>query len=190
VVVPADVNLDKLHDIIQVAMGWSHCHLYEFCIGSQIYTYPLRMDFDDDPSLDAKDYCLNNLVTAKGDKFYYVYDFGDDWRHKIIVEDSDYKPDPKKKTAKYLQKYPVACLGGRRNCPPEGIGGHVGYNQLNKIIKDPNTAKHQKDPDSEGWEELEYHRNFDGDRFDLDSANSSLCGDLERTYESIWELME
>jgi hypothetical protein len=185
-VVPADVTLAKLHDIVQMAMGWSHCHLYDFDIGSQNYTSPLRMDFDDDPSLDAKDYCLKDLVTAKGEKFYDVYDFRDDWRHKILVEDTDYKPDPKKKTTKYLQYYQVACLAGRRSCPPENIGGHIGYNMLNEVNKGSNTAKHQVDPESGIWEKLEYHRNFDGDSFNLESANKNLQGVLERTYQSIW----
>lgn len=32
-VVPASITLDRLHDVIQVVMGWTDSHLHEFTIG-------------------------------------------------------------------------------------------------------------------------------------------------------------
>ena len=40
-VVPADITLDRLHDVIQIVMGWTDSHLHEFRIGKNRYTeYP------------------------------------------------------------------------------------------------------------------------------------------------------
>ena len=51
----------------------------------------------------------------------YEYDFGDGWRHNVILEGvllSD--PD---------QQYP-RCTDGERACPPEDCGGAPGYCRL------------------------------------------------------------
>ena len=40
-VVPASITLDRLHDVIQIVMGWTDSHLHEFTIGNKRYTeYP------------------------------------------------------------------------------------------------------------------------------------------------------
>ncbi len=40
-VVPANITLDRLHDVIQIVMGWTDSHLHEFTIGNKRYTeYP------------------------------------------------------------------------------------------------------------------------------------------------------
>ena len=44
----------------------------------------------------------------------YVYDFGDNWEHKIQLE----KILPREKDI----KYPI-CIKGKRACPPEDCGG-------------------------------------------------------------------
>lgn len=31
--VPADLSLEQLHDVLQLAMGWEDCHMHEFRIG-------------------------------------------------------------------------------------------------------------------------------------------------------------
>ncbi len=42
-VVPASITLDRLHDVIQIVMGWTDSHLHEFTIENQRYTeYPSR----------------------------------------------------------------------------------------------------------------------------------------------------
>ena len=34
-VVPAGITLDRLHDAIQIVMGWTDSHLHEFTIGNK-----------------------------------------------------------------------------------------------------------------------------------------------------------
>ncbi len=44
-VVPASITLDRLHDVIQIVMGWTDSHLHEFTIGKKRYTeYPQGRD--------------------------------------------------------------------------------------------------------------------------------------------------
>jgi len=31
--VPSDLTLDRLHDVLQVAMGWTNSHLHQFASG-------------------------------------------------------------------------------------------------------------------------------------------------------------
>jgi hypothetical protein len=48
----------------------------------------------------------------------YVYDMGDNWQHRIIVQGL--------KAAEPGVRYPQF-LGGERRCPPEDCGGFPGY---------------------------------------------------------------
>ncbi|MBQ1010432.1 plasmid pRiA4b ORF-3 family protein [Micromonospora sp. M51] len=118
VLVPAGYTLDRLHRVAQHAMGWRDCHLHSFEIDAMQYGEPdpdgeLALHDELDVRLDA--------VLGKGSRFSYTYDFGDWWEHDLVVEDA--------LTADPDERYPV-CLAGERACPPEGIGGPVGYQAL------------------------------------------------------------
>jgi len=111
-VVPSDITLDRLHDIIQIVMGWTDSHLHEFSIEGKRYTE--YMESPEDGEEDGL-YRLGNLVKRKGASFEYTYDFGDNWRHHLILETTDY----------YLRPHdePILFLTGERACPPEDVGG-------------------------------------------------------------------
>jgi hypothetical protein len=70
----------------------------------------------------------------EGSTFLYIYDFGDYWRHRIVVE--------KVLPAEVGTKYP-ACIGGRRACPPEDCGGPWGYQECLAAIADPDHEEHE-----------------------------------------------
>ena len=42
--IPADLTLEQLHDVLQSAMGWEDCHLHEFRIGKQRFGKPDPME--------------------------------------------------------------------------------------------------------------------------------------------------
>jgi hypothetical protein len=42
--VPADLTLEQLHDVLQLAMGWEDCHMHEFHIGQQRFGKPNPME--------------------------------------------------------------------------------------------------------------------------------------------------
>lgn len=130
VVVPEDITLARLHDVLQAAFGWWDCHLHEFEIGGVRYGIDDGEDWR--PPKDERRARLGNLVKA-GSSFLYVYDFGDDWRHKVVVE--------KVLAGAAGTKYP-SCTGGRRTCPPEDCGGVWGYEEFLAAIGDPDHDEH------------------------------------------------
>ena|SRR5208337_1668094 len=108
-VVPSDITLDRLHDIIQIVMGWTDSHLHEFIIGEKRYT-----EYRESPEDGEEDglYRLGNLVKCKGTSFEYHYDFGDSWRHHIILENTNYSLGP--------YDEPILFFGRREGMPAGG----------------------------------------------------------------------
>jgi hypothetical protein len=155
-VVPAAITLDRLHDVIQIVMGWTDTHLHEFTIGKKRYTeYPESKE----DGLVCGRYRLGDLIKQKGRIFVYQYDFGDDWVHELTLEDSRYfNPEL------HLE---VACLDGSRACPPEDSGGVPGYYEFCKALKDPTHEDHDSLVEWAG-------ENYDSKRFDSDEVNWEL----------------
>jgi hypothetical protein len=71
----------------------------------------------------------------EGDTASYEYDFGDDWRHTVVLEGVD----PIREGDR-----PLACLGGERRCPPEDCGGIHGYAEMLEVIADVTHSEHQE----------------------------------------------
>lgn len=134
VLVDGASTLDHVHEVIQAAFGWWNSHLHEFEIGETRYGAP---DPDDDWGLPTNDESKVRLdsVASQGSRLEYVYDFGDWWRHKIVVE--------KVRPADPTTSVP-ACVDGRRACPPEDCGGTWGYRELVEILADPAHPEHDE----------------------------------------------
>ena len=118
--VPSDLRLDRLHLVLQAAMGWENQHLYSFEAGSRRWSLPdphLGLD-----ALPASKATIQQALAAAGHTpLVYTYDFGDDWRHKVTVE---------KVGAVEPGTAVPGCIGSRRACPPEDCGGPWGYQDL------------------------------------------------------------
>lgn len=155
-VVP-DCTLRVLHEIIQVAMGWDDYHLYAFEVGDEEYSDPNPAVGDLDME-DASRVRLGDLIPGEKFKFRYTYDFGDDWKHEILVE----KVVPPGEG----QSFPH-CPTGKRACPPEDVGGIWGYQEFLEAIQDPEHDRHA--------ELLEWVGGaFDPEAFDLEAINAEL----------------
>jgi len=78
VVVPSEFSLAFLHEVIQVAFGWSNYHLYAFHKGEVSYTLPDpetgAMGKDEKPSARI---AIGSIFKKVGDTCGYEYDFGD-----------------------------------------------------------------------------------------------------------------
>lgn len=132
VLVPGGYTLDRVHRVIQYAMGWRDCHLHSFDIDGFQYGEP---DPEGDLLLrDELDVRLDQVVT-KGSQFLYTYDFGDWWEHDVTVEDV-FAADPD-------ERYPL-CLDGARACPPEDVGGAFGYRTFLAALGDPTHPDHEE----------------------------------------------
>jgi hypothetical protein len=57
--VPQWISLARLHDVIQIVMGWTDSHLYQFEIGSERYTEYLD---EDEEALDSRKFRLGELL--------------------------------------------------------------------------------------------------------------------------------
>ena len=142
--VPETYSFRDLHIAIQDVMGWGDYHLYEFHV--------------DDVSIEADEegFCvdamwkafrpesrtasagktrLSEFIKKEKQKFRYLYDFGDNWKHKVELE----KILPGKKNV----DYPI-CITGKRACPPDDCGGVWGYENFLEIIEDPTHSEHEE----------------------------------------------
>lgn len=151
-----DYRFDRFHQVIQIAMGWWNSHLHEFRIkGREIGM--LDDDYDYPNLEDEASVYLRDLELEKGDKFSYLYDFGDSWEHLLVVE---------KVTDGALSA--PSCLMGENACPPEDCGGIWGYKGLLKILKNP------KHPEYESWQEW-LPPGFNPASFYIDIVNFELA---------------
>jgi len=155
VLVPSNYTLSRLHDIIQISMGWSDNHLHRFTIKSEEYTKKYEdCEDENDESLDEAKFQIIELLKKK-DKIDYIYDFGDCWDHKIEVED----------ILKESEFKPPFCIKAVGNCPVEDSGGLWGYYEKLEILSNP------KDPE---YEEIkEYMGDYDKE-INLKDINSNL----------------
>ena len=153
-----DITLAQLHQIIQVAMGWTDSHLHQFSLGRTDYGVPHPDDGGE--VRDERRYKLNQLLTAPKQKLNYEYDFGDSWTHELLLEQVR-EPEPG-------VTYP-RCITGKRACPPEDCGGVWGYADFLEAIADPDHPEHDELLEWVGGE-------FDPAAFDVDEVNVELRG--------------
>lgn len=98
-------------------MRWTNSHLHAFtvpegCAGVVDSGFP-----DPDGELEFKSGWRRQLkrqVRSVGQDFVYVYDFGDDWQHVVVLEGI--------LMAEPGMRYP-RCLAGARRCPSADCGG-------------------------------------------------------------------
>ena len=155
--VPSNITLAKLHDVIQIAMGWMDSHLHEFVINDERYGNAGMFDDWDDGPIDGKRVRLNQ-VAAPRSRFIYQYDFGDNWQHEIKIE---------KVVTPEAGIKPPYCVAGERACPPEDCGGVWGYEEMLETLAGP--------PCEERSELLEWlDDEFDPEQFDLHQINQHL----------------
>ncbi|MCP5118044.1 MAG: plasmid pRiA4b ORF-3 family protein [bacterium] len=160
--VPADMTLAQLHDVLQVAMGWEDDHLHDFRVGQQRFESgrPRLGAFGSDDQTEESGVLLRQVMRRTGAKATYTYDFGDSWEHSIVLE----KRLPREAGTQY-----PACTGGKRACPPEDCGGIPGFYNLLEAIQDP---------DHEDYEEmLEWvGDDHDPEAFSIEAVNRRLHG--------------
>lgn len=157
--VPETVRLKKLDRIIQESVGWTNSHLHEFTIADKRYGCVDHDDATMDPRmLDEKRYALKDVIGGTGFEFKYVYDFGDDWTHRVIVEGVE--------AATSWNNWAI-CVAGENACPPEDVGGPPGYNAFREAIWDQSHPEFQ-----DFWKWL--GGPFDPHAFDMNLANQRI----------------
>ena len=130
--VPLAIRLDRLHLVLQAAIGWTNSHLYEIRARDVGWGLP-DPAFGEGP-LDAKKARLIDVLEEAGTKTVkYLYDFGDGWEHTVKVERiTDAVPG---------LAYPVL-IDATGRCPPEDVGGPWGYDAFLEALADPAHENH------------------------------------------------
>jgi len=162
------ITLLDLHSVIQAVFSWQDYHLHEFKINHISFGDPANDDFGDHPLLNEAEYGLSSLGLTKGARFTYIYDFGDNWEHSLVIEEVI----PIEKGTKQLR-----CIDGKRACPPEDVGGIYGYAEFLNILKNPQHDEYKSTLDWVGG-------TFNPNDFNLSAANERL--DLFIKKKSEW----
>ena len=155
--VESDISLGDLHCIIQDVMGWENDHLYEFVVRRTKYVDPFCVDRYNNEG-DVNLMTLEEAFTRVGCKCEYTYDFGDCWKHKIVLEKT-FNPVPG-------EKYP-RCIEGSRRCPPEDCGGFYRYEYFLEVLTDPEDKEYKYATE---W----FGDDYDPELFDLEKVNRRL----------------
>jgi hypothetical protein len=155
ILVPSTMRLCCLHDAIQAVFGWTDTHLHHFERHGAYWGVPDDEDFEE--LNDESKVALRKVLLRDGDSLIYTYDFGDNWRHKVLLE---------KMLPAGANSGPI-CVDGRRRRPPEDVGGPHGYQEFLEVTFDP------------AHEEFEHYREWAGDpvhaeEFDMKVVNRVL----------------
>lgn len=125
--VSSETSLFLLHHIIQTVMGWQNRHLYEFYINHLRFIDSRLVDEDFGDFTDAKESMLEDILAKSGTSAFYLYDFGDGWKHEIKLIEINNKPQN--------EILPSFVLG-QNACPPEDCGGVYRYREIIEILAD------------------------------------------------------
>lgn len=159
-VVPSAITLDRLHDVIQIVMGWSDTHLHEFVINGKHYSDMIEAEEEEKKNCEEEGFSrLSSLIDRKTRNFSYIYDFGDDWKHTIKVEKTDLDDDEEWGN--------LFCIEGSGNCPPEDVGGIPGFEEFCKAVSN---SKHPEHESMMAW----HGEDFDRDFFSSEEVNLGL----------------
>ena len=162
--VPFSIRLDRLHQALQAALGWTDTHLFEIRARDVGWGIP-DPDWGDGP-LDARKATLARIVEDTGAKtLRYLYDFGDGWEHTIKIERLI---DPLPGIS-----YPRLIEASGR-CPPEDVGGPWGYDEFLKALANPKHKQHAE------------MRHWIGEDFDPRHAPSDLLAERVEKLAMKW----
>jgi hypothetical protein len=191
VVVPMDITLGQLHEVVQIVMGWTNSHLHQFILrdkglrpsreemarqfqkdawdeaflsrmhGERVFV-PKKTPLGDDTELDGED---EDAVTLAGvcpkAKSKIVYEYDFGDSWEHVIE-----------VQKIVEpeagvEYPV-CLAGKNACPPEDCGGIWSYYEMLEAAKETDHERHEE---CAVW----LGEDFDPQAFDLDEVNAALA---------------
>jgi hypothetical protein len=130
ILVPSTYSFWDLHVAIQDAMGWFDCHLHEFSVVDPRSATLTRLSLPEPGSSDpdsVRAHFLWHYLSGFPAPIAYLYDFGDEWLHTVVVEGFD-------------ESEGVAlplCLEGAGACPPEDCGGPARYREILTVLADP-----------------------------------------------------
>lgn len=152
IVVPAEVTLERLHTLVQIAMGWEDDHLHQWeSNGQRFGESSAHLGIADERQVRLL------ALAGPGQSVDYLYDFGDGWAHRVTVDEvllPDVAGDAPRERPPRL--------------PARGHRGAPGYAELLAALTNPTGGS--------DWEEelADMHAGYDPDRFDSEAATSTM----------------
>ncbi len=156
-------------------MGWTFSHMFQFSDKRHEYTIIAGLEFEEEAEFSfIRGPKTRKAETVKLEKdfmhdrdakpFWYWYDFGDSWWHRITFQ------KPAKKDLNLFQGFPV-CIESFGACPPEDVGGPWGYDEFLGIIHD---KKHPEYEEYREWAGLTPRQKYDEEFTDMGQINENL----------------
>lgn len=166
--VPGQIDFEMLAEHLIIAFNWTGYHSYYFENGddlyedSQLIEQGSSLPDDGKNHYDASEKLLGDVLLP-GEALEFVYDLGDCWSIAVEVE-KEFLID-----AMPYQFLPV-CLDGARRAPVEDSGGMGGYENLCRVVANPDDPEYET---MREWFADEVGEEFDPEffvAFDLNSA--------------------
>lgn len=159
VLVPETITLARLHCVIQAAFGWTDSHLHDY-VARDGLRYGVADPLYDDPGAVASERTRLTTALRESPTLDYVYDFGDDWVHRI---------KPERTYASDAQLKLPLCVDGAGARPPEDCGGTGGYLDFLHAMAD---VSHPEHADMKQWCGRD---SWDPAAFDVSETNLRLA---------------
>lgn len=160
-IVPAGLSFSQLAVILNEAMGWCGYHLFSF----EFYHLGIHVEdnveeYDDfgwsDYEREEADETLIDTYLDTEGWFTYIYDFGDDWQHRVTVE----------KILEDYDKNYAQVLKYKGNTPYEDCGGIDEYYRILEILRNPDSPEYEE---MKEWTEGNFCTEYD-----MECVNESL----------------
>src|ERR1700691_3313640 len=134
--VARSASFKRLHEILQIVLGWQNSHPHEFRAGELVLSMKGIDEFEERAKVQYEDdWNLKDLLDSGVKEFEYAYDFGDGWEHRIVVEPS---------TRSRVPGPTPLCLAGENACPPEDVGGPHRYGEFLEAIAESEHEEHAR----------------------------------------------
>lgn len=173
------LTLDRVHEIIQTAVGWRDSHLHSFTdtdpyvrlravngiVREPRRWVPLDLLEDDEDALPETDWTLGQILTPESGPLFYEYDVGDGWIHRLELTGT--LPTPANTPRARL-------LDGARRAPLEDSGGIGGYHDLLDALADPGHEDHKNLQAWVAWTAGPWQQ-FDPEQLDIKAVNNELA---------------
>jgi hypothetical protein len=176
--VDSSLTLDKVHEVIQRAIGWRDSHLHAFTDidpfeelhahamqGREPRQWHTQNSLDNDlEGLLETEWTLGQVLTESSGPLFYEYDFGDGWTHRLELIDV---------IAAAVGQPLARVVEAVRHGPVEDSGGIGGYADLLDALADHTHERHYELTEwvaytFGSWQE------FDPDAVDVDQINREL----------------
>jgi Plasmid pRiA4b ORF-3-like protein/SEC-C motif len=157
-ILPAGATFNRLHETIQNVTNFQSSLSPYHSFGVEIDDYFITNNESILNEYKGKKYAgkmvkqptrikIDSYIEKHG-HFIYNYDFGDDWRILVTLEET---------VEDYYFGYPTL-LDGEGTAPPEDVGGPPGYEEFLKVYQDPTHSDYLT---TYAWAEEQYYLPLD-----------------------------